>query len=399
MRRIATLLLPLAALSACATAGVDGVTPLRPGFESGGTSSREHALRVRLTDLGGDLRVQLNRRAHVAVFQVLPGEGVALVSPFGVRETLSSGHTTVATRFEASRFWRYDDAFRRQFTSYGPFGTQSALFGRASYLAGPRHLLVVASDRPLRVARFAAARGMLRRVMGTASYTSQSSRQVMDDLLATVLEPQPESSWDADVLTIWPLNDDLRLPGGNLHRIRCRGGATVWVPLELMDAACRDPERVAPPLQRPDSTGGRDSARVREPGGRRPQPEPRGGPEVPRIRMAELEIGGTSRPRRQRPEPEARERPFLLSELREDLAYRRARRGEGGERPGMTPGAPRVEHVPGTGRIERPQRESAGGGNTHQAPRMERPSSAGSSEGARPEPREKPQRPERSGEN
>jgi hypothetical protein len=403
-RSIATLLLPLAALSACATAG-GGEAPgtLRPGFESGGVSSRNHALRVRLADINGDLRVELNRRAHVAVFQVVPGEGVALVSPFSAREKLHSGFSTVVTRFENTRFYRYDDALRRQFTSYGPLGTQSGMFGMGSHMTGPRHLLVVASDRPLRISRFTSSRGMLRRAIGTMSYTSLSSRRVMDDLLATVLEPQPESSWDADVLTVWPANDAVRLPRGNLYRLRCRDGSVVWVPLELADAACRDPERVAPPLIRPDSLRG-DTAAVRKPGGRRPQPEPAAGPETPRIRMSDFGGENGIRGLGLRPVPETRERPAPLSELREDLAYRRFRRVEGGGTgTRMMPGAPRIEHMPGIERL-RPHEGGGSTGTAQQAPRLELPTpaaggSAGGSGGVRPEGREKPTPPERSGGN
>ncbi|CAA9315538.1 MAG: hypothetical protein AVDCRST_MAG68-1639 [uncultured Gemmatimonadetes bacterium] len=362
-RSIATLVLPLAALSACATAGGEGTIPnLRPGFESGGVASREHALRVRLHEAGGDLRVSLNRQAHIAVFQVVPGEGVALVSPFASRELVRSGSTTVLTRFEANRFWRYDDAFRTRYASHGALGPQSI----ESYTSVPRHLLVIASDRPLQLGRFLGSRGTLRRALGTSRYSSVSSRRVMDDLLATVLAPQPEGSWDADVLTVWPRDYNLRLPHGNLYRVRCRNGATVWAPLELMDAACRDPERVAPPLQRPDTTG-RDSSGVRAPGGRRPQPEPVNGADAPPIRAAD---GGVIQ--RLRPTPDAPgERPFLLSELRRDLENRRTQRSELGA---MTPAGPRIEHMREMGRMQRPQ--SGGSGSAgHQAPRVERPSS------------------------
>jgi hypothetical protein len=390
-RSIATLLLPLAALSACAGGGGEGIIPnLRPGFESGGVASREHALRVRLTELGGDLRVNLNRQAHIAVFQVVPGEGVALVSPFASREMVRSGSTTVLTRFETTRFWRYDDAFRARYASYGALGTQSS----ERYMAGPRHLLVIASDRPLQLSRFLGSRGTLRSVLGTSRYTSLSSRRVMDDLLATVLAPQPEGSWDADVLTVWPRDHGLRIPQGNLYRVVCRNGAVVWVPLELVDAACRDPERVAPPLQRPDSTGGgRDSAGVRVPGGRRPQPEPVTGGDTPPVRTADAWS------QRLRPTPDApAERPFHLSQLRSDLEYRRGQRMERNESGGMVPGAPRIEHMRDMGRMERPQ--AGGSGSTgYQAPRVERPSS-GNTETTRTAepPRERPAPPERSGE-
>jgi hypothetical protein len=257
-RSIATLLLPLAALTACATAGGGGSAP-----SPYSVSYSTEPMRVRLIEsIGEGLVLQLNRPAHTAIFQIVPGQGVALVSPdIGQRAFHSAGETRLMPSLASNRFWRYDNV-RPSSYSFASGITQ-----------GPRHLLVVASERPLQTSRFRG--GMLRQVMGTASYTSMNSRRVVDDLLAVVVPPQPDESWDADVITVWPSVPAVRLPAGDLYRVHCRSGASVWVPLELAAAACRNPNRVLPPQRdSADTPPSSDSTGVRKPGGRRPQPEP-----------------------------------------------------------------------------------------------------------------------------
>lgn len=263
MRTIATLLLPLAALTACATAGGGGSAP--DSYSVTGASSTE-PMRVRLTESAYEgLVLHLNRPAHTAVFQIIPGQGVALVYPgIGRRALYQPGMTRLMPSMAANRFLRYDDV------------RHSGYSFASSIHRGPRHLLVIASERPLETSRFRG--GVLRRVMGTSSYSTMSSRRLVDDLLAAVVPPQSDESWDADVVTVWPRTDDVRLPAGDLYRVRCRSGASLWVPLELAAAACRNPDRVLPRNDSVDSRPPRsDSAGVRKPGGRRPQPEPAAG--------------------------------------------------------------------------------------------------------------------------
>jgi hypothetical protein len=266
-RSIATLLLPLAALTACATAGGGGPAPT-PYSGTNAYSSTE-PLRVRLTEnFGEGLVLHLNRAAHTAVFQIIPGQGVALVYPdIGQRAVYNAGMTRLMPRVTANRFWRYDNVHQTTSSSFASSITQ-----------GPRHLLVIASERPLQTSSFRS--GMLRRVMGTASYTTMNSRRVVDDLLAVVVPTQPDESWDADVITVWPRANEVRLPSGDLYRVQCRSGESVWVPLELAAAACRNPDRVLPPQR--DSAGTPPATDpVRKPGGRRPQPEPGVSPAEP----------------------------------------------------------------------------------------------------------------------
>lgn len=306
-RTTAILLLPLAALSACATGGGEGIpTTLRSGFESGGAANAAHPLRVRLLDHGGQLSLDLNRPAHTAVFEIVPGQGVAMVYPSpGQREVAFSGITYLNNTRARNHFWRYDNAGRTPYSF-------------ASSMAGPRHLLVIASEKPLLTARFRRSTGVLRRALGTTSYTSLNSNRVVDDLLATIVPPQPDASWDADVITVFPAGVP-RLPAGDLHRIRCGDGGVYWAPLELASAICRNPDRVLPPPVRADSVAPPvrpgDSTGVRQPGGRRPLPETDNGIRIARENLRSYRNGGLTAG------PDARE--IRLAELRRSLAERR----------------------------------------------------------------------------
>ena len=314
-RTTAILLLPLAALSACATGGGEGIpTTLRSGFESGGAANSAHPLRVRLLDNGGQLSLDLNRPAHTAVFEIVPGQGVAMVYPSaGQRSVSFSGITYLNNTLARSHFWRYDNAGRTPYSFAGG-------------MAGPRHLLVIASDRPLLTERFRRSTGMLRRALGTTSYTSLNSNRVVDDLLATIVPPQPDASWDADVITVYPSAGVPRLPAGDLHRIRCGNGDLYWAPLELATAICRNPDRVLPPPARADSVrprpeepGSGDSTGVRKPGGRRPLPET-DDETGDRLRVADRSYRTAGRP----DDPGARE--IKITELHRSLNEQRARR-------------------------------------------------------------------------
>jgi hypothetical protein len=310
-RSIATLLLPLAALTACATAGGGGSAPSPYSSSSTRASSSSEPMRVRLHEnFGEGLVLQLNRPAYTAVFQIVPGQGVALVYPdIGQRAMYNAGQTRLMPSIASNRFWRYDNVYQ----------VKSSF---ASNVAdGPRHLLVIASERPLQTSRFRG--GMLRRVMGTSSYTTMNSRRVVDDLLAVVVPPQPDESWDADVITVWPRVNDVRLPSGDLYRVHCRSGESVWVPLELAAAACRNPDRVLPPQR--DSVGGpprSDTTGVRKPGGRRPEPET-GVDQAPRQGTRLSQLRDEMRSYRNAAGPDG-SRPIRISDLRRELESMRS---------------------------------------------------------------------------
>lgn len=346
-RRLAALLLPVAALSACATTGAP--TPAVPEARV----ARAEPLRVRALDQRDGLWVRLNRPAYTAIFQIVPGEGVALISPdFGERSLLQPGSNRILPAYFSSRsgrFWRYDDFQARRYS-----------FASSALTIGPRHLMVVASERPLVLGRFSGAPGLLRRVLGTARYTSQNSQRVMDDVLAAVVPAQGDDSWDVDVVTVWPDDGGARLPAGQLYLFRCQGGQSVWVPLELAAAACRDLRSVtAPPARTPDETP-RDSSGVREPDKRRPRPEPEGTDRRPR----ETDAGEAERSR------------LRIAELRERLQEERRERGARGASDTWNVSSPSARIAE---RLEQMERGNTGRGTTRADAAT---------------PRERPQRPE-----
>ncbi|HEY0153670.1 MAG TPA: hypothetical protein VGB92_16800 [Longimicrobium sp.] len=380
-RSIATLLLPLAALTACATSSGGGSVP--SPYSGTRASSSSEPMRVRLYENFGDgLVLQLNRPAYTAVFQIIPGQGVALVYPdLGQRTVYNAGETRLMPSIASNRFWRYDNAYNNAYS-----------FASGVH-QGPRHLLVIASEHPLQTSRFRG--GMLRRVMGTSSYTTMNSRRVVDDLLAVVVPPQPDESWDADVITVWPRVNDVRLPSGDLYRVHCRSGESVWVPLELAAAACRNPDRVLPPQR--DSVGGpprSDTTGVRKPGGRRPEPET-GVDQAPRPGTRLSQLRDEMRSYRNPSGPEG-SRPIRISDLRRELQSMRSgghgtvsarwRNPRAGDSP--SPGdysiRPPVNTARPTGRESAP----ASGSNSYTP--IEPASSGASSPAPKPEPAPSP---------
>lgn len=258
--RLAALLVPLA-LSGCATYGYPG------GSGDYGRDDRyerrdrhdrwqdyDAPLFANVEQNGSGLAVRLNRPAHVAIFEIVPGRGVGLSYPRFGRESeyLPSGFSYVQSR-GASRYDWYQAS-----ASYGRFRNE------------PRFYLLVASRRPLRTDRFRAG-GALRSVLGLSSHSTLDYRTVMSDVVEAVVPYQHDDDWTTDVLAVWPDRryDRYAADGQRYTRVRCSDGSYVLTAWELARYACgrRTSDRV-PPL-RPDGPD-RDSTRVQKPTRRRP---------------------------------------------------------------------------------------------------------------------------------
>src|SRR5215218_6641704 len=149
MRRLASLIVPVLALTGC-------YAPLR-GPGSGPSSYRDASdrwydaadvpLAVRIERTGLGLGLRLNRPAYVAMFEILPGQGVGLYYPaFNAEQAyFANGFTSLPTH--GAR--RYDSYFAN---------------GVSRYSRGePRFYFVVASRQPLRsITRFQHSEGALR---------------------------------------------------------------------------------------------------------------------------------------------------------------------------------------------------------------------------------------------
>ncbi len=264
--RLAALLVPLA-LSACATYGY-------PGGNDGGYYGREGRdrwddydapLHARLEENGSGLGIRLNRPAHVAIFEIVPGAGVGLLYPGYSREAayLSSGFSYVSGRTSRRYDW-YNASYNH------------SRLGRNE----PRFYLLVASRRPLRTERFHSG-GSLRSVLGLSSYSTVNYRTVMNEVVEAVVPYQHDDDWTTDVLAMWPDRryDRYYNDGQRYTRVQCPNGTVVLTPWELSSYACgRRPNsgngNVPPVRPRPGS----DSAKVAEkPGRHRPEIPSTGG--------------------------------------------------------------------------------------------------------------------------
>ncbi len=171
-----------------------------PGLPGADGASDSLALTVKIVRVPGDEPAfELSRLAYVAVFEVRPGDGVSQLFPDntdGARTTSPKGRTYL----QAGRVGYNRQASRSQ-TNYAPtsnFGTDQ--------LRTSRTILIVASDRPLRVSGPNATAQMLRRIERLR--TLRSGRVLIDDLLAIIAAVRPEDS-TAEVAT-----DSMELPPG-----------------------------------------------------------------------------------------------------------------------------------------------------------------------------------------
>lgn len=266
MRRLASLLVPVLALSACVRPYY-GPEPDGDGYRYSSDSDRWYdaadvpmAARIEQTGIG--LGIRLNRPAYVAMFEILPGQGVGLYYPSyqPERAFFPTGFTTLPTHGA------------RRFDSY--FTGMPSVYRRDE----PRFYFLVASKRPLRsITRFQRSEGSLRSVLGVTAYTSINYRRVMDDLVQAVIPPQSDDDWTTDVLAIWPRADyGYYAENAGYTRVYCRDGRVEVLPIELARWGCmrdqrpvivREPRVVnEPPPSSPDTVT------VRPPGRRRPQP-------------------------------------------------------------------------------------------------------------------------------
>jgi hypothetical protein len=368
MRALATLGLA-ALLSSCAALPA----PPTDGFDPAAYDGRP--LRARIADVSGQLLVTVSRPAHVAIFEIVPGQGVGLLYPAysGERNYLYAGMNSLSI-MRSRLYYSY--------FSPSPFASRE-----------PRYLYMIASDSPLRLSEMVDAPGALRRTMGFASFASTNPYGLMDDLADMVLPYGAQGDWADDVYVIWPNRsyDTGNYPAEQWIRVRCDDGRVIEGPAYYVLGACAGPQ--VPPLQRnPEQP--RDSSSVRPPTRVRPEPEGRTGEETGARREPGARTGEEAGARRRPPvtveavpEPERREMPPVReprierrvdggSRLREDSPSPRVEREAAGRpeprvesRPEpraeapptrvAEPPAPRAEPARERPRVERPQETPA----------------------------------------
>lgn len=177
-RPLTIALVIAAAVSGCATTTrVQGVEPAGPppmrawiGFPIG--SSRVHPIFV-------------NREAHVAMFEIIPGRGVTMVYPRTRADVFASDAHYANLAVQPGRMFYYSD----------PFGHASVQ---------PRYYYVIASAAPLNLSRLLASLGQTRRVLGRM-YASYRPYDVIDRLTEQLVPMQADEDWATDLFIDWPM--------------------------------------------------------------------------------------------------------------------------------------------------------------------------------------------------
>jgi hypothetical protein len=177
------------------------------------------------------LRFVLSEPAYVAAFVVYPGAGVRLLSPtVDAPERMRRGGYNVDQLIGAS----FDD------------DVYHAVLGPR--LSGPAYLYVIASRRPLDVARYVHKPMSLASAIGQQESRSFFTDVAFGALLDNAVALGDETSWDADVYMLWPASESLSaLPGGTQPAgpaavqymyLRCVDGSTRIVPVNYPFIGC-----------------------------------------------------------------------------------------------------------------------------------------------------------------
>ena len=199
-RAFTLALVTTAVLASCATTPrMQGVAPAGPppmrvwiGFPIG--SSRVHPIFV-------------NREAHVAMFEIIPGRGVTMVHPRTSADVFASDAHYANLSLQPGRMFYYSD----------PFGHASVQ---------PRYYYVVASAAPLNLSKLLSSLGQTRRVLGRM-YASYRPYEVIDRLTELLVPMQADEDWATDLFVDWPMPAMPRYVASRL--IRCANGRVIEV--------------------------------------------------------------------------------------------------------------------------------------------------------------------------
>jgi hypothetical protein len=198
----------------------------------------------------GHLLVQTSRPAYVAIFEIVPDRGVALIAPAYVHQR---------TWMLAGLNW-VPVSWKVQSTMY--YGPPSA------HGVPGRYVYAIASDEPLQFREEVFRPGYLQRALGPTVYRSRNPYVTMRALSRLFVPPVVDEAWaeDAYVLAATYASDPYRTV-----RIYCANRSVYEVPEELADRAwCPVTQRntgggtaARPAPSRPDSVVAGNGLRVR----------------------------------------------------------------------------------------------------------------------------------------
>lgn len=226
--------------------------------------------------VNGRLLVQTNRPAYVAIFEIVPGHGVALMQPANVRQrtVTYSGMNWVPATWTTERASRPASRVRS-----APVVHQAAA-PRA------RYVYALASDRPLSIPDEAFQPDGMQALLGASAYNASSPAVTMRTIARGFVPRVRDEAWAEDAVLISASYEER--PSTTV-RVYCGRGTVHRVPAEVADRVwC---PAVAGPTSRPASP---DS--VMHDNGRRVQRRPALPPGRGIDRVAELPVDEDDRP-------------------------------------------------------------------------------------------------------
>lgn len=212
--------------------------------------------------VNGRLYIQTNRPAYVAIFEIVPGQGVTLLQPANTRQrtVTYSGMNWVEGQWSTP--------VRGTSASRGRRGP--VLQASSSSTQRSRYIYALASDRPLSLPDQAFQPNGMHHVIGDNVYGAAGPAMTMRTIARAVVPPVQEEMWAEDAILLAAEYDER---AESTVRVYCGRGTVYVVPVDVADRAwCPSGGSTARPAL-PDSVvhdnGRRVQRRPAEPPGRR----------------------------------------------------------------------------------------------------------------------------------
>lgn len=194
----------------------------------------------------GQVAFSVNKAAHVALFEIVPGRGVSLLYP-----TAGSGFTQVREnwvpmQYSAQRWLyasdRWIDPAVGQWSGfdYGYGMGYAPMSARGmTRTSAPRYLFLVASEEPIEVGQFQQNLAGLRQFLGPQQYSSYQPYELMEKLAYALVPYAADERWVTDVFVDWGYDWGYGYTPGtsaamaSWQTIRCADGSygmARWVP-------------------------------------------------------------------------------------------------------------------------------------------------------------------------
>ncbi len=186
----------------------------------------------------GQVPFRVNKPAHVALFEILPGRGVSLLYPTGGSGFTQVSENWVPLQYNSQRWlyasnnWSDPPAGQWSGFDYGygmGFGPVD-MRGMAATSA-PRYLFLIASEEPIEISQFQHNLASLRQFLGFQQYSSYQPYSIMEKLAYALVPYASDESWVTDVFVDWGYDWGYGYTSGT------SAAAATWVAMRCADGS------------------------------------------------------------------------------------------------------------------------------------------------------------------